>query len=118
MRKIVDAAIADKTAFVIAVHEALKDSSEPRDKPGPLTTVRITGDQATGESQSSIYHLEKAPGQAERKVIDRFRSTYQFRKTNEGWLISGFGGGDVAPPRPVPGQAGTPAAPIRQPARP
>jgi hypothetical protein len=108
MRKIVDAAVPDKTGFAIAVQEALTDPSETRDKPGQLTNVRITGDHATGESESTSYHIENTDGRSDRKVIDRFKRNYQFRKTSEGWLISGFGGGDAATPRPNPAKDSAP----------
>jgi hypothetical protein len=112
MRRVVNDAIVNKFEFGVAIAEAARRPTDRRASYGPLRKVVITGDKATGSAEDKINAIGplNGPKPVQRDYVPGFDtdSGFQFRKTNEGWLISGFGGGDTAEPRPNPAKDSAP----------
>ncbi|HEX4591321.1 MAG TPA: hypothetical protein VH120_15400 [Gemmataceae bacterium] len=105
LRAVVNAKIADKVGFVIAMQEATRDVKFVERSLGPLKNIRIHGNTATGVATETMKYNDAGPGAPAKIGTTTSESSFFFRKTPEGWLIGYPVGAEIpAPiaPQPVP----------------
>jgi hypothetical protein len=91
LRKILKEKVTDKLAFVVEAVAATRSADAHPSRIGSLKNVRVQGDVATGQAAETTYGYHKGPREPAKKVANSSDSTFRFRKTKDGWLISGFG---------------------------
>jgi hypothetical protein len=90
-RRILKEKVADRVGFIVAAEGA---TLNPRPGPrqiGPLKNVRLREDTAIGDASETISDRGDGLGQSRRRGPIVIEDTFRFRKTKDGWFISGLG---------------------------